>query len=337
MHLASYAPWLWCCLLLAPMVRAQSLDTLQASESDTLQASQSDESFPSGNVLLAGTLLIPSGPGPFPGVVLVHGSGTSDRSNPWTSAYAAALVERGIAVLHPDKRGSGESGGDWQDAAFADLADDALAGLELLKTHPLVDGTRVGLIGFSQGGHIVPLAATRSSAVSFVVNISGSVVPMFEQIGDELLRMGKREGLTPNQLNAVQNIHELAGHYASTGEGWSDYFDALAEAKADELGEANVIRGFPTEPDSPAWDFLLTIGDFDPLPYWQKIDVPTLFMYGGRDDNVDVFKSAHIIEDSLTPAGVRYSLLLFGTNGHALFREDAMEFIARWIHDGGID
>lgn len=77
------------------------------------------------------------------------------------------------------------------------------------------------------------------------------------------------------------------------------------------------------------------------MPYWRDVDIPALFIYGGRDENVDVYKSVDIMEESLTPAGLSYSLLLFRNNDHALFREDAIQFIDRWMmeelasHRGG--
>lgn len=296
-----------------------------------------DVFYSSGTDTLAATLSIPDGVGPFPGVVLVHGSGSSDRSNPWTSAYANALVERGIAVIHPDKRGSGASGGAWQEATIVDLAYDAVAGLRALIAHPDVDSSRVGFIGFSQGGHIVPVAATLAPSADFVINISGSVVPMMEQIGDELRMMGQREGLSPSDLETVRRIHDLGTRFVLTGEGWDAYTSVLADAKSGELGRTDVVQGFPEDADSPTWQFLRHIGNFDPLPYWHDVSVPTLFLYGGRDQNVDVFKSADVIEEVLAPTGLPYTLLLFGGNGHALYREDAMDFMSRWIHDGGRD
>jgi dipeptidyl aminopeptidase/acylaminoacyl peptidase len=307
--------------------------TLQADELPRKEA----VTYFSGKITLAATLLIPAGPGPFPGVVIIHGSGSSTRSNPWTSAYASAFVERGIAVLHPDKRGAGESGGNWREATFTDLADDAISGLHFLASNHKIDTSRIGLIGFSQGGHVVPVAATRSSAVRFVINVSGSVVPMMEQIRDEIRLMAEREGLTDDELATVQSINEKGIHYALTGEDWTGYAEALMEAKKGRLSGTDVIEGFPTEQESPTWQFVDVIGDFDPLPYWRKVDVPTLFLYGGRDENVDVYKSVDIIEESLTHTGLPYSLLLFRNNGHGLFRDDAMDFIARYIHDDGID
>jgi hypothetical protein len=327
-------PFLFVILLLWSL---QLSSSVYAQIPDDERAHAEYVEFANGDIRLAGTLLVPSGSRPFPAAVIVHGSGSSDRSNPWTSAYADALVERGIAVLYPDKRGSGESGGDWRDASFLELAEDAVAAIDVLSANSNVDASRVGLIGFSQGGHIIPVAASRAPSVAFVINVSGSVVPMMEQIGDELRLMAEREGLTKNEVAAIQSIHERAVHFVSTGGGWRAYADGLAEAKTGHLGETEVIKGFPTEPDSPGWTYLRTIGDFDPLPYWRDVDVPALFLYGGRDENVDVYKSADVIEESLTPDGLAYSLLLFRENGHALYREDAMDFIARWIRDGGVD
>jgi pimeloyl-ACP methyl ester carboxylesterase len=79
------------------------------------------------------------------------------------------------------------------------------------------------------------------------------------------------------------------------------------------------------------------MGDYDPLPYWRDMEVPALFLYGGRDANVDVSKSVNLIGESLKQEGPGYGLLLFRNNGHALYREDAMDFMARWILDGGVD
>lgn len=293
--------------------------------------------FDNGDLSLAGTLTSPPGEGPFPAVVIVHGSGASDRSNPWTSAYATALVERGIAVLHPDKRGSGQSGGDWRSATLVELAEDVLAGVELLQDHPAIDAARLGVIGFSQGGDVVPIVASASPLVTFVIDVSGSVVPLREQIGDEIRLAGMREGMTADELEVLGSIHERGAHFALTGEGWDEYESALKEATAGSLSKSPVLAGFPRLRESESWKFFSRIVGFDPLPYWLQVDVPTLFLYGGRDHNVDVYKSVDLIEREFSRDGPPYSLLLFRNNGHALFREDALDFIARWILDGGID
>jgi pimeloyl-ACP methyl ester carboxylesterase len=305
---------------------------------DAQEPAEDRITFRNGSTELAASVLVPEGEGPFPAAVIVHGSGTSDRSNLWTSAWASALVKRGILILHPDKRGSGESGGDWRSATFRELAGDAVAAVEALVTRSDVDTSRVAVIGFSQGGDIVPVAAAMSPDIDMVVDVSGSVVPILEQIGDELQKMARREGLTEDQVDLVGAIHEHGTAYVLEGASkWGEYAAALAEAERAGIADSDVVSGFPQEQSSPAWDFLRTIGDFDPLPYWKELEVPTVFIYGGRDTNVDVFKSVDIIEEQLKETGLPYSLLLFRNNGHALYREDVLSFVAQWLRDGGAD
>ncbi|MCO6439326.1 MAG: alpha/beta hydrolase [Phycisphaerae bacterium] len=292
-------------------------------------------SFASGSIQLAGTILLPPGDGPFPGVVLVHGSGTSDRSNPWTSAYAEALVAKGIAVLHPDKRGSGDSGGDWHTASFLELADDAVAAADVLSKHAKTDKTNIGLMGFSQGGHIVPAAAARSKRIAFAVSVSGSSVPIVEQIEDEVMLMAEREGLSSEEQALVRKINDLGFRYAKTSEGWSAYDSALRDARSGPLAGKRVVEGFPSNPDSSAWRFLRAIGDYDPMPYWERLHIPVMFIYGGNDTQIRVAKSVQRIQQRLDPEKSNYTILVFGRNGHALFRDDEIALLADWISARG--
>src|SRR5262245_12024378 len=101
---------------------AATLPLLLALAGAASRAAREEEvAYRHGEVALAATLHLPAGEGPFPAVVIAHGSGSSDRSNAWTAAYARDLAARGVAVLHPDKRGSGKSGGDWRDATIETL------------------------------------------------------------------------------------------------------------------------------------------------------------------------------------------------------------------------
>lgn len=294
-----------------------------------------DVTFPSGGLTLAATIRLPDGPGPFPGAVLVHGSGASDRSNPWTSAWAEALVARGIAVLHPDKRGSGASEGDWREATFADLAGDAVAAAAALRAHPGVDRTNVGVIGFSQGGHVVPAAAARDTSIAFAASVSGSVVPILEQIGDEVLMAAEREGLGEQDLARVARIHEASVRFVLAGSGWDEYEAALRDAGGSGLAGRDVIERFPTDREDPVWNHARRLGAFDPMEHWRRLTVPILIAYGGRDERLRVAKSVARIQAELDPAGANYTLLLLGPNGHAHVRDDQLDLIARWIKDRG--
>lgn len=127
--------------------------------------------------------------GTIPGIVLVAGAGRTTRDD--LADEAEALARGGLAVLTYDKRRDGCSPVARDDDR---LADDALAALDVVAGQPGVDPERVGLLGFSEGGWGVPLAAERSpfrvrlagtgepARVAFTVLVSPPVVSPLEQV-----------------------------------------------------------------------------------------------------------------------------------------------------------
>ena len=135
--------------------------------------------FANGDVKLSGTLMVPTKSGKHPAVVITHGSMPNERT-----AYRSVgrnFAEAGIAALIYDKRGSGRSTGNTRAASMEDLADDAIAGVRMLKGRTDVDAIRIGVMGHSQGGWIAPLAAVRSRDVAFVVATGVAAVTPAEQ------------------------------------------------------------------------------------------------------------------------------------------------------------
>jgi len=138
-------------------------------------------------VRLAGTLTLPEGRPPFPGVVLVHGSGRTTRE--MMAWLAHGFLSRGFAVLAYDKRGVGESGGAYSGVGVGNstgmlllLARDAAAGLDWLLARPEVDPRRAGFAGVSQAGWIIPPALGLSPHARFAVIVSGPTVPVGEEM-----------------------------------------------------------------------------------------------------------------------------------------------------------
>jgi dienelactone hydrolase len=170
------------------IIRATS-GMISASRTITVHGS-GDFKYPSGDVTLSSRLTLPAGNGPFPAVVTVHGSEAARKEN----YQISSLIQQGFAVLSYDKRGVGESTGVCpcpggvgltvgnSKEMLQLLAGDALAGVAFLKRHHDIDSTRIGLVGWSQAGWIIPIAASRSDDLAFMVNVVGPTVTVGEEI-----------------------------------------------------------------------------------------------------------------------------------------------------------
>ena len=139
---------------------------------------------------LAATLELPGGVGPFPGVVLVSGSGPLDRNSDYkklrfgvSRELAAALRDAGIASLRFDKRGVGTSDLDWRTAGLEDNADDVAAAVETLRARPEVRDDQVLLVGHSEGAILAGMVAARGIPLAGVGLLSGTA-----RTGSDLLR-----------------------------------------------------------------------------------------------------------------------------------------------------
>ncbi len=170
--------------------------TPRAPVADTLPAT-ADIEFRSGAATLSGTLVRPSSM--WAAVVLVHGSGQEPRN----VSLAHTLADNGIATLTYDKRGVAKSGGVYAgpevgtnnvDSANLNLlADDAAAAANALRRQLPRRSIPVGLLGASQAGWIIPLAAARSPEVEFMVLWSGPLVTAREQLRFQFLTEGKED------------------------------------------------------------------------------------------------------------------------------------------------
>ena len=122
---------------------------------------------------LAGMLFLPEEKDTIPLVIVIQGSGYSNRDNTWYLTLVKHLQDNGIAVLHPDKRGSEKSEGDWKGLSIEQLATDTEAALQFVKMLPN-NFSKIGVIGLSQGGWIAPVVASRNN-IDFVIDVSGTL------------------------------------------------------------------------------------------------------------------------------------------------------------------
>lgn len=185
-------------------------------------------------VTLAATLHRPAhAKGLLPAVVIVHGSGptTREMTTFWTNS---TLRAGGVAVLVYDKRGTGQSTGtypQWNVATtatmFSDLASDAEHAVRWLAQQPGIDPKRLGLIGGSQAGWIMPLAASREPLIRFLFIGEGVPLPAgIEDIHSTYLDSVTNDGKVRPTLRQINAADVLAEDY--TGERGYDPAAVLA-------------------------------------------------------------------------------------------------------------
>jgi len=254
---------------------------------------------------------MPRATGPLPAIVFVHGAGPETRT---ASLFLAEyFAHRGIAAFVYDKRGAGESSGDWKHASFETLAGDVEAVVSFLDTQPEIDAHRIGLMGSSQGGWIAPMAALHLPEIAFVVSKSAAAVTPEQQ---ELARVARRmaaEGNSPADIAEGQSLYKNAIAYARSGIGW----EALQQQIKADAEKRWAFLDADTPKDYWFFDQIRLFFAHDPIPVLEQLRCPLLVIFGGKDDD------APPLETELSPLltamqanGKAPQLAIFPNAGH---------------------
>ncbi len=186
--------------------------------------------FSSDGVTLRGQLYIPPGSGPFPAVVLVHGSGSQSAIQYFYNGDFLAAKE--IATLVFDKRGSGLSEGDFT-FDFNQLARDVVAATDVLADHEAIDADRIGLCGYSQGAWVAPLAASLDPRIHFVSVSYGMIESPSDEALWETQQLLRSRGVDDaGILEATPLIRSAVDIVASNfSDGWDEFYQEKAATK----------------------------------------------------------------------------------------------------------
>jgi dienelactone hydrolase len=162
--------------------------------------------FSSHGIRLAGRLVLPEGVKPVAIVVLLHGA-EHDSAREF-NALQRILPALGVGAFVYDKRGTGQSGGEYTQA-FPVLADDATAALAEARRLAGRRAARLGYLGPSQGGWVAPLAATRSKP-DFVIVTFGLAVSVIEEDTEEVELEMRLAGHSDDEIAKAMEIVNAA-------------------------------------------------------------------------------------------------------------------------------
>jgi pimeloyl-ACP methyl ester carboxylesterase len=244
-------------------------------------------------ISFGGTLFLPKGPGPHPAMVCFHGSGDNERW--WLFDEADRFARMGLACYVFDKRGCGESGGHWEEADFAMLAEDGIAAVSLLRSRGDIDPERIGVFGISQACWIMPLAATKSEDIAFIVAVSGAVTTVEEEgYYDYWYRM-REAGFSEEDWQEALALLKRNNAFTRTGEGWEELMGEMRACREKPWWSAAEIT---PAPKGSIWrSFYRGIVDFDPVPYIRELKVPIIWLHGGADDTAPTHRSAELLRN----------------------------------------
>ena len=223
-----------------------------------------------GKYPLAGTLTIPTGQGPHPGVVLVHGSGPHDQDETVAAQkpfrdLAWGLASRGIAVVRYEKRTkahpTAKEPTEW---TLADTTiEDAIAAVKLLRKHPAINAQQVFIVGHSLGGLAAPYIAQEDAALAGIVVMAGSARSILDLLEEQTTYLSELEdGISAEEQEHIDKLKKMT--------------IAIRAGRLEDV---------PADAVMPA-TFLAELHRLNPPEAAAQLDLRILILQGGRDYQV---------------------------------------------------
>lgn len=251
-----------------------------------------------GPVPLPGTLTLPAGKGPFPALIIVHGSGGGDRDltmgptpplseiKPYRD-LAWGLAERGVVVLRYDKRTRVQPMW-YANRTFTvreETVEDAASALALLRQQPEVAASRTYMIGHSLGGMVAPRIALADGKLAGVILLAGATrAQVVEQVERQLAYIQSVSGPDSTAIKAQRA--QLAPLL--------ERIKALTPA---DSASTQILLGAPAS-------YFLDLARYDPALAMREVKLPLLVLQGMRDYQV----TPDQLEDWLKTLGERRDL-----------------------------
>jgi len=318
-------------LSFAPVAEAWSPPPYAAAGTFT----ESDVTVGAEHWPLPGTLTMPAGAGPFPAVVLVHGSGPEDRDetygpNKTFKDLAVGLAARGIAVLRYEKRTqqyAGSLGGLANFTVKDETIDDAVAAVAALRRQPKIDPARIFVLGHSLGGTLLPRIAAADPKIAGLISLAGSTRKLGDAMLAQVTYLVTAAGpITPDGQKQLDDTKKLVARV-----------EALTPADA---GNPQSIGGAPAT-------YWLDLNSYDAVAAAKAIPQRMLFLQGERDYQVTMaddfaawkaglagqsrvtFRSYPALNHLFLPGTGKSLPAEYNNPGHV--PEDVIRDIAEWI------
>lgn len=306
-------------------------------------------------ITIRGSLLKPDGEGLFPAVVLLHGAGAESRAGPSYHVLANMIARSGVAVLLYDKRGVGESDGDFASARYSDFIDDAVAAVHFLARREDIDPGNIGLQGNSESGWFTPEIAHRTGKVAWIFNRVGPPLSWIEtvlwEVRNDLLDGGVAESEVEPLVAATRRrweyyIAAAADPSLATGQERDAINAELARLRS---GSPAAKSGMPealAPYDTETYAASAARYAYDPRPFLEAIDIPMIYTFAEADINVPTEKSVAFLETfrgehdkdirSEVYEGVGHSMASLGGLLNGGYTQAFVDKLEEWYRDQAV-
>jgi pimeloyl-ACP methyl ester carboxylesterase len=272
---------------------------------------------PAADVILSGTLTLPSEQGTYPAVILISGSGPQTRDYNFAGhnsflVLADYLTRNGIAVLRYDDRGFGKSTGNFGLGTSLDFSYDVESAIDFLKTRKEIRKDNIGLIGHSDGAMIAPMVAARRADVDFIVLLAGPGINGAELLLNRQEILERKMGLTETQIKKSREhssrLIEIVVN-AENSEVAKDHLTQFSKQNYDDIPAYAVPPGMTKDEfigkhidmlSAPWFKYFFT---YDPAPILAQVVCPVLALNGDMDVQVPAKENLEAIRIALEAGG----------------------------------
>ncbi|MDD5371674.1 MAG: alpha/beta fold hydrolase [Anaerolineaceae bacterium] len=232
----------------------------------------------SGEWALPGTLSLPDGSSQkLPAIILVHGSGPSDRDetigpNKPFRDLAWGLASQGVAVLRYDKRTFAHKALYTPEliskvTVDEETVDDALLAVQLLRQIPRIDPGRVFILGHSLGATLAPRIGQQDPSIAGLILMGGMARPFEDTILDQYTYLYRLSGAITDGQRA--ELEELKAR--------------VARVKDLNLSDQVSAKDLPLDLHPAYW---LSLRGYQPAEVAKSLAMRIFVLQGGRDYQV---------------------------------------------------
>jgi uncharacterized protein len=270
--------------------------------------------FKSNNLSINGTIWYPQNSNGN-ALVIVTSSGNADRSS--SRAEAILFAQKGYTTFHYDKRGTGNSEGDWTSSTIEELSFDDVYAINYFSNKTHIPISKIGIKGSSQGASKVPFILNKLPEINYGIVVSCPGVTLLES--DLNYWKNSNSNDIGNDIDEAFNLQGdvfkfIAGTFSKTD------LEKLIKSKQDKVWFKNIW--IPNLDEVKIDKKLL----YSPIPYFEKVKQPILIVQGTKDDIIPI-ESSEIIAEALKKANnTTFEVHLLDGASHAMNYVDKSDF-----------